>query len=173
MNKLKPISKILLFVTVSFFSIWLGSYIARQISVYQLFEPIELNLRPLYNTNNLPAIHSVIIPLLILNIISYTVFLITFIIFLFISRIKLKENGWLFIISLIVFITAPFEIYLLLIDYNIITLGLRDLSQSTALIELIKERLIKLSSFSLIEIFSYIAIIFLTIFKPFQKKYEN
>jgi hypothetical protein len=173
MNNLKLLPKILQFITLSFFSVWLGGYIARQIVIYPLFEPIELNLRSTFNSTNLPAVISTIIPLIIFNIISYSLFLITFILFLVFSKMNLKINGWLFITSLLIFVTAPFEIYLLTIDFKIVSNGLSNNINSTYLIDLIKERLTIFSSFALIEVFSYVAIIYMVVFKPLQKKNEN
>ena len=173
MKNLNIFSKTVLLFTIIFFTVWLGGYIARQIAVYQLFEPAELNLRTFYSTNNLSSAISLLVPLIISNLITYTCFLLLFLIFILISKINLRRNGWLFIITLIIIITAPFEIYLSLIDYKIIRLGLANINESNAIIELIKERLTKLSSFSLIEIFSYLSIIFLMLFKPLQKSNEN
>ena len=160
MKNLNTFSKIILLFTIIFFTVWLGGYIARQIAVYQLFEPVELNLKTFYNANNLTSAISLLVPLIISNLITYTFFLILFLILISTSKLNLRKNGWLFIITLIILITAPFEIYLSLIDYKIIRLGLANINESNFILELIKERLTKLNSFSLIEIFSYLAIIF-------------
>lgn len=173
MKNLNIFSKTVLLFTTIFFTIWLGGYIARQIAVYQLFEPVELNLRTFYNTNNLSSAISLLVPLIISNLITYACFLLFFLTFIVVSKLNLRRNGWLFIITLIIIITAPFEIYLSLIDYKIIRLGLANINEANPILELIKERITKLSSFSLIEIFSYISIIFLVLFKPLQKLNEN
>ena len=173
MKNLNIFSKTVLLFTIIFFTVWLGGYIARQIAVYQLFEPVELNLKMFYNPNNLSSAISLLVPLIISNLITYTCFLLLFLIFIVTSKLNLRKNGWLFIITLIIIITAPFEIYLSLIDYKIIRLGLANINESNFILDLIKERLTKLNSFSLIEIFSYIAIIFLTLFRPLQKSNEN
>jgi len=173
MKNLNIFSKTVLLFTIIFFTVWLGGYIARQIAVYQLFEPVELNLKTFYNPNNLSSAISLLVPLIISNLITYTCFLLLFLIFIGTSKLNLRKNGWLFIITLIIIITAPFEIYLSLIDYKIIRLGLANINESNFILDLIKERLTKLNSFSLIELFSYIAIIFLTLFRPLQKSNEN
>lgn len=173
MKNLNIFSKTILLFTTIFFTVWLGGYIARQIAVYQLFDPVELNLKTFYNTNNLPSAISLLVPLIISNLITYTCFLLFFLIFIVVSKINLRKNGWLFIITLIIIITAPFEIYLSLIDYKIIRLGLANINEANSILELIKERLTKLNSFSLIEIFSYLSILFLILFKPLQKSNEN
>lgn len=173
MKNLNIFSKTILLFTTIFFTVWLGGYIARQIAVYQLFEPVELNLRTFYNPNNLSSAFTLLVPLIISNLITYACFLLLFLTFIVVSKLNLRRNGWLFIITLIIIITAPFEIYLSLIDYKIIRLGLANINEPNAIFELIKERLTKLSSFSLIEIFSYLSIIFLVLFKPLQKSNEN
>ena len=173
MKNLNNFSKIVLLFTVIFFTVWLGGYIARQIAVYQLFEPVELNLKTFYNPGNLSSAFSILIPLIISNLITYICFLLLFLIFIITSKLNFRLNGWLFIITLIIIITAPFEIYLSLVDYKIIQLGLASINESNSILELIKERLTKLNSFSLIEIFSYSAIIFLALFKPLSKTNEN
>lgn len=173
MKTLSIFSKSVLLFTIIFFTIWLGGYIARQIVVYQLFEPVELNLRTFYNSNNLSSAISLVVPLIISNLITYTCFLLLFLIFIGTSKLNLRKNGWLFIITMIIIITAPFEIYLSLIDYKIIRLGLSNINETNFILELIKERLTKLNSFSLIEIFSYLAIISLALYRPLQKSNEN
>jgi len=170
MTKLNLTSKILLLLTIIFFSVWLGSYIARQLAVYQLFDPLETELKPLYTMDNLTAVLFTLLPLFTLNLISYICLLLAFILFLFQSKINLKAHGWLFIVTLIILVTAPFEIYLSSIDYKIINKIYSSPSETTIIIDLVKERITKLSSFSIIEIFSYITIIFLVLFQPLKKE---
>jgi hypothetical protein len=173
MKNLNSFSKTVLLFAIILFTVWLGGYIARQIVVYQLFEPVELNLKTFYNPSNLPSAISLLIPLIIYNLITYICFLLLFLVFIITSKLSLRIHGWLFIITLIILITAPFEIYLSLIDYKIIQVVLTNINESNSILELIKERLTTFNSFSLIEIFSYLAIIYLTLFRPLQKSNEN
>jgi hypothetical protein len=172
MNKLSLTPRIILYITISFFAVWLGGYIARQIAIYPLFDPIELSLKTAY-VNHLEAVFYTLLPLILLNIISFSCFIISFILFLLTSKLNLKINGWLFIIVLIVFVTAPFEIYLSLIDFKIIKAILNNIQEVNPILDLLRERMVKLSSFSLIEVFSYLAIIFLALFQPLTKSNEN
>lgn len=173
MNNLTKSSKLFLFISLSALALWLGGYLVRQLVMYQFFEPDGLSLRIIYNLSNIPAVLVTISPILVFNIISFTIFLISFIFFLFISKVKLKNEGWLFISLIIISITAPFEIFLLFKDYDIISGILWLNSQPDIIVELIKQRMIVFSSFSLIEIFSYLSIIFLFIFKPLRRTNEN
>ncbi|MHB9039304.1 MAG: hypothetical protein ACYC4T_01485 [Melioribacteraceae bacterium] len=173
MGKLNLVSKTFLFITILFFSLFLGGYVARQIVIYQLFEPMGINFKSTYNEQNLNAVYYTILPLIVLNIVTYITFLFSYMIFFFTSKIKIKYEGWLFAITVILLITAPFEIYLSTVDYKIVRMIMADSMQINAISELIKNRMIELSSFSLIEIFSFFAIIFLALFKPLRKKNEN
>lgn len=173
MKYLSRIAKFFLFLSAVTFSLWIGGYIVRQLVIYQFFEPEDLSIKSLYNFNNLGVVFKTISPIILFNIITFSTFILSFVIFILTSRIELKKEGWLFIIILIVLVTAPFEFYLLYKDYKIFTGIYYETLSSEILIGLIKERMQVLSSFSLIEIFSYLGIIFLSVFKPLRKSYEN
>lgn len=165
--------KIVQFLLVSSFIFWLGSYISRHLVIYQLFEPEGLVLRSVYNAENLKNVWLTISPLIVSNLIAFPTFIVFFVIYIIISKTSLKKEGWLFISAMIILITAPFEIFLLLKDYKIISLIYSSTLESNKVLELVRERITILSSFSLIEIFSYLAIVFLTILKPLSKSDEN
>lgn len=169
MDNISKTSKIILFITITFFVLWLGGYVLRQLVVYQFFEVENLELRKIYSTENLMPVYHSLLPVFVYNLITYSVFLIFFIAFISTSKIKIKSEGWFFIIILLIAVTAPFEIYLLTFDYKIV--GEIFSASATALdtLNLIKERMTILSSFSLIEIFSFIGILFLAIFRPLRK----
>lgn len=164
--------KVIQFLLIVSLIIWLGGYISRHLVIYQLFEPEGLVLRPNYNLENLNVVWNTISPLLVLNLVSFPLFILFYLSYLFFSKINLKKEGWLFISTIVILITAPFEIYLLIKDYEIIRLIYSSVSNSENVLNLIRERINILSSFSLIEIFSYLAIVFLTILKPLSKTDE-
>lgn len=165
-------AKVIQFLLIVSLIIWLGGYISRHLVIYQLFEPEGLVLRPNYNLENLNVVWNTISPLLVLNLVSFPLFILFYLSYLFFSKINLKKEGWLFISTIVILITAPFEIYLLIKDYEIIRLIYSSVSNSENVLNLIRERINILSSFSLIEIFSYLAIVFLTILKPLSKTDE-
>lgn len=169
MDNLNKTSKVFLYITSIFFVMWLGGYIARNLVIYQFFEPQNLELREIFKNSSLNETLYTILPLFVINIFSFVFFLIFFISFLFLSKINLKYEGWLLIITLLIFVTAPFEIYLLIKDYEIAKNIYYHLANSNSIIELIRNRITVLSSFSLIEIFTYFGILFLVIFKPLRK----
>lgn len=173
MANLSLVSKIFLFLAILFFSLFLGGYAARQMIVYQLFEPDGLSFKSIYDNQNLIVVLPTIMPAIIMNLVTYGMFLISFIVFILTSKIKVKYEGWLFAIILIIVVTAPFEIYLGTIDLKIVSLILSNIVDVNQISELIKERLNVFSSFPLIKVFSFAAIIFLFLFQPLRKKNEN
>jgi len=173
MANLGVVSKIFLFLAILFFALFLGSYVTRSMIVYQLFEADGQSYKSLYTNQNMIAVLPTIMPAIILHLVSYGMFLISSLIFILTSKIKIKYEGWLFAIILIIIVTAPFEIYLDTIDLKIVPMIMSDPIDVSPVLGLIKERMNVLSSFSLIEIFSFAAVIFLFLFKPLRKKYEN
>ncbi len=169
MENITKTSKIILYITAIFFIFWLGGYVTRHLVIYQFFEPENLALKPEFQSTQLDTHLIIILPLFVFNIISYVFFLIFFIIFLFFSKLNLKKEGWLIIITLIVLITSPFEIYLSVRDYIISKNIHYELATPLTIINLIRERITSFNGFSLIEIFSYCGIVFLVIFKPLRK----
>ena len=163
------LSNLFLSLTLIFFTIWIGSYITRHILFYQMFEPLNLDLRPVYNTLNLPVIMSTLTPAIIINLICYPLFLILFVLYLFSSKIVIKNEGWLFIIAVLILLTAPFELYLSSIDLRIVSNVLSDNYNAAFVLSLVKKRMIELSSFSLIEIITLSASVFIAVFKPLRK----
>ncbi len=154
-------------------SIWLGAYLARLITTYQMFEATELTLKSYVTDSNISAIFQTILPLVSLTVFSYLLMVISFTLFLTISRIKLKNNGWLFIVALIVFLTLPFEVMLLMVDYKLFIIFINEQFTSELILPLVIERISKLSSFSIILLLSYISIPYFLIFRPFTKNLNN
>ncbi len=173
MNGQNLLNKIFAFLAVLSGSIWLGAYAERMIISYQLFD-IDMNMMPYLNQQNLSGILVTISPAVNTTFILYLFFIFAFTIFLFSSKISLRENGWLFIIAVIVYSTLPFEAYLLTIDYKIISaLNFSDVIDAEFVISLIKDRFTTLSSFPIIIFLSYCSMIYFLYFKPFTKKIHN
>jgi hypothetical protein len=173
MKKNKIVSSVFGYLALTSGSIWFGAYISRLITTYQLFEPTELTLKEFITNSILLGIVQTTFPLVILTFFSYLIFIICFTVFLITIKLKLKENGWLFIISMIIYITFPFEAILMIIDYKLIVIFFSELFTSEQILGLIIERLTMLSSFPIIMILSYLSIPYFIIFKPFGLKTNN
>lgn len=170
MRNINNFSKIFLFICFSSGTIWFGSYFARLTLTYQLFQGNQFQLNNYVNGQNLPGILTTLNAGIILNMIVYIIFIVSFILFLMSSKISLKQNGWLFIITAIIFVTLPFEVYLLAIDYKMIMQVNTGTFNAYDILNLYIKRFKVLSSFPIVEILCYFAIIFFILFQPFKLK---
>ena len=155
MINLNKTSKIFAFLALITCSLWIGAYLSRLFITYQLFVAEDLSLKSYITSANLNGILTTLLPSVTSTFVLYICFIISFALFLVASKIKLRNNGWLFIITFIILITLPFEIYLMTLDYSIISQLNSGLYNSSDIINLFVRRIKVLGSFPLIEIFCY------------------
>ena len=174
MNTLNKTSKIFAFIAVITCSLWVGAYLSRLFLSYQLFEAQDLSLKSYINSANLAGILTTLLPSVTTTFVLYICFIFSFVLFIIVSPIKLRDNGWLFIIAVIVLITLPFEVYLMTIDYTIIFQLNYGTYNTSDIIGLFVRRIKVLGSFPLIEIFCYLSFYYFLLFRPLTKdKNEN
>lgn len=174
MQKNSKISKIILYICIIFGIMWFGGYISRLLLTYQLFEPKDFILKQYVNDQNLYGIIYTISSSVTFTFVTFIVFIIMFYTFLLVSKTNLKKNGWLFVTTLVITITAPFELFLMSsIDYKIITKVFYSVFDEKEILALFIKRFKLLSNFSLIEIFSYFIVFFLCVFQPLKMKQKN
>lgn len=169
MKNINTFSKIFLFIAIFSGSLWFGSYLSKMLIYYQLFEP-EMILKNYIKNENQEGIIITIVPAIAINIVMYYSMLISFLVFILFSKLNLRKNGWLFITTLIIIITAPFEIYLSIIDIKILLEVNNGIFSASEIIKNISDRIILLSGFPIIILLSFMAIIYFITFKPFQMK---
>ncbi len=169
MKELSTTSKIIAVIAMISTSIWIGSYLTRQLLIYQLFEGPDLILRGYLNENNLSAILTALLPAIVVHFISFVVSVIAIFLFVISSKLKLRFNGWLFIILLATIILLPFEIYLMINDYKVITLINSGSFESNQIILLLRDRIKDLSSFSVVALMTFISFAYFIVFKPLSK----
>lgn len=170
MNKLSGLAKFFSFLSLTACAVWIGSYFTRLVLVYNIFEGTELQLQHYVNEQNINGILQSFLPAILTHFVTYIVFVITFLAFLFFSKINLKQNGWLFIILVIIIVTLPFEAYLMNIDYKTINLLMTNNFDGNQVINLLRERIKALSSFQIVILLSYISFFYFIIFQPLTKK---
>jgi hypothetical protein len=174
MNTLNKTSKIFAFLAVITCSLWIGAYLSRLFLSYQLFEAQDLSLKSYITSANLSGILTTMLPPITTTFVLYICFIISFALFITVSHIKLRNNGWLFIIAVIILITLPFEIYLMTIDYSIILQLNHGIYNTSDIVDLFVKRIKVLGSFPLIEIFCYLSFYYFLLFRPLTKnKNEN
>ncbi len=137
---------------------------------YQLFDETITSYKAYINEQNINSILITLNPAVILTFVLFIVFFVFYFLFLFSSGLNLRKNGWLFIITILILVTAPFEIYLMTIDYRIFSKVNEAAFKSADVIPLVIRRLKEISSFPLIELLSYCAVIFLALFKPLTRE---
>jgi hypothetical protein len=173
MNNLNKSSKFFLLIFVVTGTIWLGSYITRLSAFYQLFRADEFVLKDFVNDQNISGIFQTLIAAVSINMIFYLLMIISFILFIIISKLNVKYNGWLFISIVLVFLTAPFEFYLMSIDYKIVILVICNSFNPQDVLSLVIKRFTILSSFPIVEILSYLAVTYLFLFQPLKGKQKR
>ncbi|MGD8779931.1 MAG: hypothetical protein PVH88_13335 [Ignavibacteria bacterium] len=168
--KLKLFPKIFLFLSAICLILWLGSYVSRHISIYQFFETKTLNLNKELSESDLTILIRSNASIIYFNLISYLFLILFSFLFALTSKINLRNNGWYFI-SIVLFVcTIPFEIYLLTFDREIITRVFYSEFTNEDVIYLIIKRIESSSSFIVVELLSFFAIVYMFLFKPFIKK---
>jgi hypothetical protein len=170
MKSLSSLSKTFLFITILLGSLWMGGYLFRLVVFYQLFEEEEFALRSFISDQNLPGIFMILRSAVALTLILFPLFILSYISFLFISKLNLKQNGWLFIITILILITLPFELYLMTIDYDIVFKINYSSFRTDDVLSLVIKRFKVLSSFPIIELICYFTVIYLMIFQPLKIK---
>lgn len=170
MKSVPTFSKIFAVLALIFASIWVGSYVSRLFLIYRLFEGPDLILKNYINDQNINGILTSILPSILVHFLSFIAMILTTFIFYFTSKIKLRFNGWLFIILIAILITTPFEIYLMTIDYKTIMLINSKLFNSDAVVGLLRSRIKDLSSYSIVAILTYLSFYYFLVFQPLTKK---
>jgi hypothetical protein len=170
MKNISILSKIFAVLALISAAVWIGSYISRLFLVYQLFEGPDLILRSYINSENINGILYSMFPSFIVHFAAFIIMFTATILFYLTSKIKLKFNGWLFIILIAFLITTPFEIYLMLIDYKVIMMLYSNSFDSNTVINLLRDRIKDLSSYSIVAILTYISFYYFIVFQPLTKK---
>ncbi|MFO7447252.1 MAG: hypothetical protein R6W90_12860 [Ignavibacteriaceae bacterium] len=170
MKELSRLSKLFMFLALLSGVLWIGAYLTRLFITYQLFVPEDLSLKTYITSENIGGVFSTILPAITTTFVLYIVFILGYILFLVSSKISLKKNGWLFIVTLIIFITMPFEVYLMTIDYKLLSLLNTGEFDNSLVLSLFLNRIKVLGSFPLVEIFCYFSVIYFILFQPLTAK---
>jgi hypothetical protein len=169
MNTNSKTTKISSYTAILFGSLWLGTYLSRLILSYQLFEKKDFVLKTIFNDVNLSAVFQVLYPIIVLQIILYIVFLISFVVFWTTCKINIRNNGWFFIIIIIILTTLPLEVYLISIDYKLVSIIYYNSYTVREVLNLIIKRFKVLGSFPIIEILLFSSCYYFILYKPLTK----
>ncbi|NUM72036.1 MAG: hypothetical protein HUU43_14420 [Ignavibacteriaceae bacterium] len=171
MQKENLLSKIFLFLATASGILWTGTYFAKFIVLYQLFEPgSELVLREGFNVAQFSPVFQIIFPVLSLNAIFLPVFFLSLILYVITSKQSLKDEGWLFIALILMVCTALAEGALLIIfDYPVLMKLNSGSFAPQEIFDGIKARLKLAGGFTFGVFLVQLTIVFLLTLKPFRK----
>lgn len=172
MSNIPKLSKFFLTLTLLFGSLWYGSYVIRYLLMYQIFDGPTLPLKSYVKPEiNLDAIFISINPVFVMNMGLYGLFILVFALFLFTSKISLKNNGWLFISTLIIVLTIPYEVFLFF-KYDLqwsLTVNTLQFNASQ-LHDALVERIRASGTYAIVMILSHLVLFYLMVFRPFTKR---
>ena len=103
-------------------------------------------------------------------VISYAIVLISAIWFVATTKLKMKENGWLLMCTVLFFLFVPVEIYTSYLDIKFMLLFQTRPPNHDGLLQLFGERIGGLSGVPVIAVFCYYTIVPIAIFRPLKKK---
>lgn len=163
-------TKISLFILIISAIFWLGGSIYRAIIAYTLFEPFSLIVKSEITYDILRQTLRLIGNVNVYVIVSYPIVLISFLIFLKFSRVKLKVDGWLFMIMMILILFFPIEVYLIYLDINFTYMVLFSNFDTNLALSLLIQRISALGGLPAIGSLCYFTSIWIAIFQPLKKQ---
>jgi len=171
LNKIS--TKIYLFILILAIIFWLGGSIYRAIVAYTLFEPFSLVVKSEITYDILRQTLKLIGNINVYLLISYPIVLICFALFVKSSKANLKNEGWLFMISMIFILFLPIEIYLSYLDINYTILVLLTNFDTNIALSLLIQRIAALGGLPAIGFLCYFTSIWFAIFQPLKRVKAN
>jgi hypothetical protein len=162
-------TKIYLFLLILASLFWLGGSIYRAIIAYTLFEPFSLIVKSQITYDILRQTLKLIGNINVYVLISYPIVLLTFVLFVRSTRVSLKKEGWLFMITMILVLFFPIEIYLSYLDINFTLMVLFSNFDTNLALSLLIQRISALGGLPAIGSLCYFTSIWLAIFQPLKK----
>jgi len=165
-SKSNKIALLLLIIAAIF---WLGGINIRALVGNELLIYDQFKFRTSIPPDRENTLFQIIANSSIVIMSGYFVVLASVIWFLSTTKLKMKENGWLLMSSVLFFIFVPVEVYTYFLDFKFILLYYSNPPNHDQLLELFGERLGGLSGIPVIALMCYYTIIGLVIFKPLKK----
>jgi hypothetical protein len=171
----KTSTKIYLFILIVGVLFWLGGSIYRAIVAYTLFEPFSLVVKSEITYDILRQTLKLIGNINVYLLISYPIVLIFFGLFVKSSKANLRNEGWLFMIMMILILFMPIEIYLSYLDINYTFLVLFGNFDTNIALSFLIQRIAALGGLPVIGFLCYFTSIWFAIFQPLKriKTYES
>ncbi len=165
----KYITKIYLFILIIASIFWLGGSIYRAIIAYTLFEPFSLIVKSEITYDILRQTLKLVGNVTVYILFSYPFVLIFFVLLIKSSKVNLKKEGWLFIITLILGLFLPVEIYISYLDIKFSLMVLFSNFDTNMALSLLIQRISALGGLPAIGSLCYFTSIWFAIFQPLRK----
>src|SRR4030095_6372192 len=148
---------------------WLGAINIRALIGNELLNYDQFYFRTSIPPDRENTLFQMITNASIVIVISYFFVLVSAIWFMVTTKLKMRENGWLFMSAILFFIFVPAEVYTCILDIKFMLLFLSNPPNHDELLEIFGERLGALSGVPIIALFCYYSIIPIAVFKPLRK----
>jgi hypothetical protein len=162
-----------LFLLVCSGILWLGGMNARAIIGNDLLKPGTLEFEEFLSPMAEREIFRLLSLTSLLVIGSYTVLVISSILFLFSSPYSMKEHGWLMMSAILFFVFVPVEVFTMYLDGKMIYQEFFTTADNDVFRELFARRMGALKGAPIVALLCYYTIIGLVVFQPFRKKRES
>ncbi len=149
--------------------LWLGGINIRALIGNELLNYDQFDFRTSIPPDRENTLFQMISNSSIVVVSSYLVVLICAVWFIATTKIKLKENGWLLMSAILLFLFVPAEIYAGYLDIKFVLLFYSNPPNHDGLLKIFGERLGALSGIPVIALFCYYSIIPIAVFKPLRK----
>ncbi len=149
--------------------VWLGGANIRLLLGSYLLEPLTADFRPNIHPYVERTVFSLIAQSSFVLAIGYIVVWVCGIVYLRTTRLALRENGWLMMCAILLYLFTPVEIYTMVLDTK---MWLLDVAGSNDLVEFRKlfiHRLGALAGVPYIAFLSYYTAIVLAVIRPFRR----
>lgn len=166
-------NKIALTILIAGAVFWLGGINIRALVGNELLNYDQFDFRTSIPPDRENTLFQMICNSSLVIVISYFFVLFSAIWFLVTTKLKMRQNGWLLMCSILFFIFVPAEIYTYYLDVKFIVLFFSGPPNHDGLLKIFGERLGALSGVPVIAMFCYYTIIPIAVFRPLRKKDEE
>jgi hypothetical protein len=164
-----PAWRVALFVLVVAAITWLGAANIRAIISLVLLKPGTLQFDTLFAPEAEREVFRLISFTSVIIIASYMLTMISSIVFLATTPLKLKEEGWLTMSAILLYLFVPVELFTMYLDGRMIYLEFFTTAENEVFRELLLARIGALAGAPFIAQLCYYTIVALAIFQPLKK----
>lgn len=164
-----PAWRVALFLLVVAAITWLGATNIRAIISLVLLKPGTLEFEALFAPEAEREVFRLISITSIIIIFSYALALISSIVFLATTPLKMKEHGWLMMSAILFYLFVPVECFTMYLEGKMIYLEFFTTAENEVFRELLVARIGALAGAPFIAQLCYYTILALAIFQPFKR----